>query len=95
MGFRDYVKLCALRVGHPDWQVSQRSILLLHYVGRLTSVAVLSNNQHLLAMAGVEAVMNRHLRSVGMGSMSLASAGLAKAGWRQSMPTGPAVSSSR
>jgi hypothetical protein len=74
MGLRPYVELCALRVGHPDRQVRQRSIPLLHNVGCLTAIAVLTNDQHLLAMAGVEAVMNRHLRTVGMGSMSLASA---------------------
>jgi hypothetical protein len=73
MGFRYYVKLCALRVGHPDRQVGQRSILLLHNVGCLTAVTVLANDQHLLAIARMKGVMNRHLRTVGMGSMSSAS----------------------
>jgi hypothetical protein len=78
MGFRHDVELCALQVGHPDWQVRQRSIPLLHNVRCLTAIAVLTNNQHLLAMARVETVMNRHLRTVGMGSMSLASVGSAR-----------------
>ena len=78
MGLWHYVELCALRVGHPDRQVRQRSIPLLDNVGCLTAIAVLTNDQHLLAMAGMEAVMNRHLRTVGMGSMSLACEVLAR-----------------
>lgn len=74
MGFRHYVKLRAVRVGHPHRQVCQRSILLLHHVHRLSAVTVWTNDQQPLPVPGVKAVVNRHLRTVGVGSMSLASA---------------------
>jgi hypothetical protein len=55
--------------------VRERPVLLLHNVGSFSAIAVLTNDQQLLAMTRVEPVMNRYFRTLCTGSMSLAAAG--------------------
>jgi hypothetical protein len=62
----------AFRLCHPNRQVRERPILLLHDVGSFPAIAVLTNDQQPLAMTRVEPVVNRHLRMLCTGSMSLA-----------------------
>ena len=74
MRVRYNVELRAFRLCHPDRQVRECPILLLHNVGSFPAIAVLTNNQQLLAVARVESIVNRHLRTLCTGSMSLAAA---------------------
>ena len=72
MRLRYDAELHTLRLGHPNRQVRERPILLLHNVGSFPAIAVLTNDQQLLAMTRVEPIVNRHLRTLCTGSMSLA-----------------------
>ena len=72
MRVRHHIELRAFRIRHPNRQVRERPILLLHYVGSFPAIAVLTNDQQLLAMTRVEPVVNRYLRTLCAGSMLLA-----------------------
>jgi hypothetical protein len=54
-------ELRAFTLCHPNRQVCERPILLLHNVGSFPAIAVLTNDQQLLAMTRVEPVVNRYL----------------------------------
>jgi hypothetical protein len=79
MRVRHNAKLRAFRLCHPNRQVRERPILLLHDVGSFPAIAVLTDDQQLLAMTRVEPVVNRHLRTLCAGSMLLAADASAKA----------------
>jgi hypothetical protein len=79
MRLRYKVEPRAFGLCHPNRQMRERPILLLHNVGSFPAITVLANDQHLLAMTRVEPIVNRHLRTLCTGSMSLAADASAKA----------------
>jgi hypothetical protein len=65
-------KSCRRFLGHPDWQMRQRSITLLDNIGSFTTKSMLANNPESLTVPWVKAVTNGYLELMRMGSMLLA-----------------------